>query len=232
MNKKLLLDYGISEYQSEQFEKYFELLIDWNEKINLTAITEEKDVITKHFIDSLMCFESGVIKEGASVIDVGTGAGFPGIPLKIAEPSLDVTLLDSLAKRINFLNDVVSSLTLEKIRTIHSRAEDGGRDKSYRDSFDVAVSRAVANLSSLSELCLPFVKKGGYFISMKGPGVEEELTGARKAIKLLGGEIEEVITYEIPTTDLKHNLVVIRKTAPTPKAYPRSAPKPVKQPLK
>lgn len=232
MDKKLLLDWGANEPQAEKFEKYFELLIDWNEKINLTAITEEKDVMTKHFIDSLMCFKSGVIEKGANVIDVGTGAGFPGIPLKIADESLDVTLLDSLAKRLNFLNDVIDNLSLSNIKTVHARAEDGGRDVNLREKFDVAVSRAVANLSTLSELCLPFVKVGGYFVSMKGPGVSEEIENAKGAIKILGGKIEKIIPYDIESTDLEHNLVVIKKIAPIPQKYPRNAPKPAKSPLK
>ncbi len=232
MNKQLLLENGLSDEQSNQFEKYFELLTEWNEKINLTAITEEYDVITKHFLDCLMCKESGVIAEGASVIDVGTGAGFPGIPLKIADSSLKVTLLDSLAKRLNFLNEVISELKLENIETVHARAEDGGRDESLREKFDIAVSRAVANLSTLSELCLPFVKVGGYFVSMKGPGAEEEIAAAKNPIKILGGRVERVVPYDIPTTDLQHNLVIIKKIAPIPQKYPRQAPKPVKMPLK
>lgn len=232
MDNKLLLDIGLSKEQSSQFESYFNLLIEWNEKINLTAITEERDVVTKHFIDSVMCLESGVFSDGTRVIDVGTGAGFPGIPLKVAKPTLDVTLLDSLAKRLNFLGEVIDTLGLDNVTTVHARAEDGGRVESLREKFDVAVSRAVANLSTLSELCLPFVKVGGCFVSMKGPGVEEELTNATKAISLLGGKVEKVIPYEIPTTDLSHNLVVIRKISKTPAKYPRMAPKPSKDPIK
>ena len=232
MDTKLLLDYGLENSKAEQFSKYFDLLIDWNEKINLTAITEEQDVITKHFLDSLMCLESGVISDNATVIDVGTGAGFPGIPLKIAKDGLNVTLLDSLAKRLNFLNEVIDNLNLKNIKTVHARAEDGGRDDSLREKFDIAVSRAVANLSTLSELCLPFVKVGGYFVSMKGPGAEEEILNAKNAIKILGGEIERVVPYDIPTTDFKHNLVIIKKISPIPQKYPRNAPKPAKQPLK
>lgn len=232
MDKKLLLDYGLSPSQAQQLEAYYELLLDWNEKINLTAITEENDVITKHFLDSLMCFKSGVIDPESSVIDVGTGAGFPSVPMKIAESGLKVTLLDSLAKRLNFLNDVIEKLSLTDISCVHARAEDGGRDSALRESFDVAVSRAVARLSTLCELCLPFVKTGGYFVSMKGPGAEEELSDAKGAIKLLGGTVERVVSYEIPHTDLHHNLVVIKKIAETPKKYPRSAPKPTKTPLR
>ncbi len=231
MNKKLLLEYGLSDVQADKFEKYFELLVEWNEKINLTAITEEYDVVTKHFLDSLMCVKSEVLSNGASVIDVGTGAGFPALPLKIADKSLNITLLDSLAKRINFLNEVIAQLGLENITTVHARAEDGGRDASLREKFDVAVSRAVANLSTLCELCLPFVKVGGYFVSMKGPGAEEEIAAAKNAIKILGGKLEKVIPYDIPTTDLQHNLVIIKKVAHIPQKYPRIAPKPAKMPL-
>ncbi len=231
MDKKLLLEYGVSDIQADKFEKYFELLLDWNEKINLTAITEEYDVVTKHFLDSLMCVKSDVLSDGASVIDVGTGAGFPAIPLKIANSGLKVTLLDSLAKRLNFLNEVIAELELTDITTVHARAEDGGRDAALREKFDVAVSRAVANLSTLSELCLPFVKVGGYFVSMKGPNAEEEIATAKNAIKILGGKIERVVPYDIPTTDLQHNLVIIKKVAPIPQKYPRSAPKPAKTPL-
>lgn len=232
MDNKLLLDIGLNREQVLQFELYFELLTKWNDKINLTAITGERDVITKHFIDSVMCLESGVFDDTTKVIDVGTGAGFPGVPLKIAKPSMDVTLLDSLAKRLNFLGEVIDTLGLENVTTVHARAEDGGRVEALREKFDVAVSRAVANLSTLSELCLPFVKTGGCFVSMKGPGVEEELSDADNAISLLGGRVEKIIPYEIPTTDLSHNLVVIRKISKTPAKYPRMAPKPSKDPIK
>lgn len=232
MDKKLLLNHGLSPVQAQQLEEYYELLLDWNEKINLTAITEEHDVITKHFLDSLMCFKSGVIAPESSVIDVGTGAGFPSIPMKIAESGLKLTLLDSLAKRLNFLGEVTEKLSLTDITLVHARAEDGGKSPDLRESFDVAVSRAVANLATLCELCLPFVKVGGYFVSMKGPNVDEDLSGAAGAIRLLGGSAERIIPYEIPDTDLNHNLVVIKKIAQTPKKYPRNAPKPLKSPLK
>lgn len=214
------------------FLKYFELLIDWNEKINLTAITEEYDVATKHFLDCLAIFEHIEFKKGASVIDVGTGAGFPSIVMGIARDDLKITMLDSLNKRINFLNEVTQKLSLTNMTSIHSRAEDAGQNKNYREKYDFAVSRAVANLTSLSELCLPFVKVGGYFIALKGPNVTEEILDAKNAIKLLGGQIEDVINYEIPTTDLKHNLVVIKKISAISPKYPRKSPKPIKEPLK
>lgn len=214
------------------FLKYYELLIDWNEKINLTAITEEYDVATKHFLDCLSIFEHVEFKKGASVIDVGTGAGFPAIVMGIARGDLKITMLDSLNKRINFLNEVTQKLSLTNMTSIHSRAEDAGQNKNYREKYDFAVSRAVANLTSLLELCLPFVKVGGYFIALKGPNANEEISEAKNAIKLLGGQIEDVINYEIPTTDLKHNLVVVKKISAISPKYPRKSPKPIKEPLK
>ncbi len=229
---KNILGNIIDNNKIEKFERYYELLVEWNEKMNLTAITEKNEVGTKHFLDSVLIRESGKFTPGAKVIDVGTGAGFPGLPLKIADETLDVTLMDSLGKRINFLNEVVSELSLEGVKTIHSRAEDLGQDKKHRERYDIAVSRAVANLSTLSELCLPFVKVGGYFISLKGPNVENEIGDAKNAIKILGGEIEAVVNYDIPGTDLNHNMVIIKKTMTTPTKYPRKAPKPAKEPLK
>lgn len=215
----------------QNFEKYHELLIEWNEKMNLTAITDEKDVAIKHFLDSISSLDSDVIKDGARIIDVGTGAGFPGIPLKIFKSDLDVTLMDSLNKRITFLNEVISELGLSAIRTIHSRAEDLGKKEEHREVYDIAISRAVANLASLSELCLPFVKVGGYFVSMKGPKASEEIEDAKKAIKLMGAQYVETINYSLPDADLEHNLVIIKKVSPTPGKYPRNAPKPIKEPL-
>ena len=228
---KNILGNILDDTKIQKFQKYYELLVDWNEKINLTAITEKTEVATKHFLDSVLITESGKFTNGAKVIDVGTGAGFPGLPLKIFDESLDVTLMDSLGKRINFLNEVVNELSLENVETIHSRAEDLGQDKNHREQYDIAVSRAVANLSTLSELCLPFVKVGGYFISLKGPNVENEIADAKKAIKLLGGQIEDVVNYDIPNTDLNHNMVIIKKISSTSTKYPRKAPKPAKEPL-
>ncbi len=222
---------GVDENKCQKFQKYFELLIDWNNKINLTAITEETDVATKHFLDSISVFKSGVINEGYKVIDIGTGAGFPGIPMKIYDESLSVTLLDSLNKRITFLNEVISTLRLNNISCVHGRAEDFGRDKAHREKYDVCVSRAVANLATLSELCLPFVKVGGYFVAMKGPKAEEEIEMGKKAIKLLGGEIVDVLSYPIEGTDLEHNMVLVKKISQISEKYPRKAPKPSKEPL-
>lgn len=227
---KLSEFYKLSDKQENQFEKYMRLLVEWNEKVNLTAITEHDDIILKHFVDSLTIEK--YINNGASVIDVGTGAGFPGIPLKIYNESLDVTLLDSLNKRINFLNEVIKELDLEKIKTIHLRAEDGGKDKMLREKFDVATSRAVANLSTLSEYLLPFVKVGGEAICMKGPNVEDELKDAKKAIKILGGEVEKNEKIVLPNSDIERNIIIIKKVKPTPKSFPRKAGTPSKAPIK
>ena len=227
---KLSEFYKLSDKQENQFEKYLRLLVEWNEKVTLTAITEHDDIILKHFVDSLTIEK--YINNGASVIDVGTGAGFPGIPLKIYNESLDVTLLDSLNKRINFLNEVIKELDLEKIKTIHLRAEDGGKDKMLREKFDVATSRAVANLSTLSEYLLPFVKVGGEAICMKGPNVEDELKDAKKAIKILGGEVEKNEKIVLPNSDIERNIIIIKKVKPTPKSFPRKAGTPSKAPIK
>jgi len=182
ITKDILTANGFSPETAEKFEKYYELLIEWNEKINLTAITDEKDAALKHFVDSVKALDCGLFFEGAKIIDVGTGAGFPGLPLKIFRPDLNVTLMDSLNKRINFLNEVVSSLNLSGVETIHSRAEELGRDKKHREKYDICVSRAVANLASLIELCMPFVKKDGYFISLKGLRRKKSLKMPKKRL--------------------------------------------------
>lgn len=231
ITKEVLSAYVSDEKSLNRFCKYYEMLIEWNEKINLTAIIEEREAALKHFADSISVFRSGLIKDGDKIIDVGTGAGFPGLPLKIYNENLSVTLMDSLNKRINFLNEVISKLELSGIETIHSRAEELGKNPLYRESYDIAVSRAVANLATLSELCLPFVKVGGYFISMKGPKATAELEEAKKAIELMGGEYVKTISYALEETDLNHNLVIIKKISPTPKKYPRNAPKPLKEPI-
>lgn len=211
------------EVQYDQFMQYKSLLKEWNEKVNLTAITEDGEIISKHFIDSIQAFQFDGLNEAETLIDVGTGAGFPGLPIKIMKPEIRITLLDSLNKRLNFLRAVSEDLKLENVELVHSRAEDGARKPEYRDSFDVAVSRAVANLTLLTELCLPYVKVGGHFIALKGPAVEQEIRDAEYAVKVLGGKITEVKEVQIEGTDLKHNLVVIRKMKATPKAYPRSS---------
>lgn len=219
----------LNEEQIKQFYDYMNLLLEWNEKINLTAITDKDEIILKHFVDCLTI--SKYIKENACIIDVGTGAGFPGIPLKIARKDVKIVLMDSLNKRINFLNEVIQSLKLENIETIHSRAEELGKNKKYREKFDVATSRAVANLNTLSEYMLPFVKKGGISICMKGPGADEEVQKAKRAISILGGEISSVDSFDLPNSDIARNVVIINKKDVTPGKYPRKAGTPAKEPL-
>ncbi|MEY8355145.1 16S rRNA (guanine(527)-N(7))-methyltransferase RsmG [Lachnospiraceae bacterium 54-53] len=229
-----LLSIKLEENQLIKFYDYFQLLVEWNKLMNLTAITEMDEVIAKHFVDSLSLVKAadGMKENLYKIIDVGTGAGFPGIPLKIAFPDLKITLMDSLNKRINFLNEVISRLGLENIEAIHSRAEDLGRDTFHREQYDFCVSRAVANLSTLSEYCMPFVKVGGYFISYKSGKIEEELGAAKHAIFLLGGKAEKTETFLLPGTDAERSLVKILKTNAISKKYPRKAGLPAKEPLK
>ena len=229
------LSITLSGEQKQQFLTYYEYLVEKNKVMNLTAITEYEEVIAKHFLDSLAVVKTSCFKPeklaGKRLIDIGTGAGFPGIPLKIAFPELEILLLDSLNKRINFLNEVTEMLGLTKINTVHGRAEDYAKQKGYRESFDFCVSRAVANLSTLSEYCIPFVKQGGCFISYKSGSVDQELIQAEKAVKILGGQREEVVRFSLADTDMDRSFVVIRKAKPTPKKYPRKAGLPSKEPL-
>lgn len=227
------IDVEISEKQLEQFNSYFEILVDWNKVMNLTGITEYDEVLLKHFVDSLCFNPNKLIKsDKISLIDVGTGAGFPGLPIKIAYENVDVVLLDSLNKRIKFLDEVITKLGLKNIKTIHSRAEDGGRNKDLREKFDIAISRAVANLSSLAEYNLPYVKVGGYFVAMKSGEIDEEAANAKKAISLLGGEIEKIEKFQLPNSDIDRSLVIVKKIKATSKKYPRKAGLPTKEPLK
>lgn len=226
------LDIVLDQEQIDQFDEYYEILVEWNKVMNLTGITEYQEVVEKHFLDSLSIVKVMDMDQAERVIDVGTGAGFPGIPLKIAFPKLDIVLLDSLNKRIRFLDHVIEELGLEGIRTIHGRAEDFARDGKYRERFDLCVSRAVANLSSLSEYCLPYVKVGGRFVSYKSGDIEEEVNDASKAIALLGGKKERIEKFQLPDTDIQRSFVVIGKTKNTQKRYPRKAGMPTKEPLK
>lgn len=226
-----LFDIELTELQIEQFNKYYELLIEWNNKINLTAITEKEEVWKKHFEDSISIVKAIDMNSVESVIDVGTGAGFPGIPIKILFPHIKLTLLDSLNKRINFLNIVISELGLDNVETIHGRAEDFGKDKNYREKYDICVSRAVANLSTLSELCIPFVKVNGYFISYKAEKADEELIVAKKAIDILASGKVDVFELVLSDSDYSRKLVVINKKKITPARYPRKAGTPSKEPI-
>lgn len=226
------LNIEISKNQQNQFLKYYEMLVETNKVMNLTAITEFDEVMVKHFIDSLLLVKDININDCKSMIDVGTGAGFPGIPIKIVFPHIKVTLLDSLNKRLKFLNDVIDELGLEDISTIHGRAEDLGHKKEYREQYDLCVSRAVANLSTLSEYCIPFVKKDGYFISYKAADSKEEIKEANKAVNVLGGKIVSENIYQLPCSDMDRALVVINKEKQTLKRYPRKAGTPSKEPIK
>ena len=220
---------SLNKEQYDQFYAYMLLLIEWNEKINLTAITEPQEIILKHFVDSLTIAK--YIEEGKTIIDMGTGAGFPGIPLKIYRNDVKVVLADSLNKRIKFLNEVIEKLQLKNIETIHCRAEELGKNKEYREKFDYATSRAVANLSTLSEYLLPFVKLNGSGIFMKTMEIDEELENAKKAIKILGGRIEKVDKFEIPGSDLGRSIIIVKKEKQIPSKYPRKPGTPAKEPL-
>ncbi len=245
----------LSDEQMKKFMDYYEFLIEWNSFMNLTAITDFNEVVLKHFVDSLAVYQADIFQktisdkrrcsEGSgeverfdkkedsiiSMIDIGTGAGFPGIPLKIVFPEIRVVLLDSLNKRVNFLNTVIENLDLKNIEAIHGRAEDLARNEKYREQYDLCVSRAVANLSTLTELCIPFVKKGGYFISYKSEKVKEELSAGRKAVDILGGKMEDILEYQLPDSDINRSLLLIRKEKNTPKKYPRKAGTPAREPL-
>lgn len=226
----------ISDDQINCFEKYYELLIEKNKVMNLTAITDKEDVIVKHFIDSIALIpyllDKGInINNKLKIIDIGTGAGFPGLPLKIMMPDVKFTLLDSLNKRVSFLNEVIDELKLKEIEALHGRAEDYASDNKYREKYDICVSRAVANLSTLSEYCIPFVKENGFFISYKAGESEEEINNSKNAIKILGGKINKVEEFVLPGTDASRVFVFIRKQELTDKKYPRKAGVPAKKPL-
>lgn len=226
-----LLGICLTDRQMEQFLMYYEMLAEWNGFMNLTAITEYEEVMKKHFVDSVSLIKAFDVTKPVSIIDVGTGAGFPGLALKIAFPNLEIMLLDSLNKRIHFLNEVIERLALTGIKTIHGRAEDFAKPGKLREKYDLCVSRAVANLSTLSEYCLPFVKKGGFFISYKSEKISEEVKAAQGAISLLGGEVKEQVEFYLPNSDIYRNLLVIEKIKACPAKYPRKAGLPAKEPL-
>lgn len=218
----------LTDTQINQFIKYYELLTETNKVMNLTALTEPNDVAVKHFIDSLLAYDPAMLN--ATVADVGTGAGFPGVPLKIFDPTIKLTLLDSLAKRLKFLDTLTAELNLQNVTTVHARAEDAGKDKNLREQFDFVTARAVARLNVLAEFCLPLVKVGGKFIAMKGDA-EDEIAEAENAIKLLGGKIAEIKNIKLPNLDDKRTLVIIKKEKSTPPKYPRKAGTAAKEPL-
>lgn len=222
----------LNDKQIQQFEQYYNILVEWNKVMNLTAITEYEEVVEKHFLDSLTIVYAINMEKNETLIDVGTGAGFPGIPLKIAFPHLKVTLLDSLNKRIKFLNEVIDLLELNDIKAIHGRAEDYAKQSEYREQYDICVSRAVANLATLSEYCLPYVKMDGLFVPYKSGEIDEELKSSEKAVSILGGKVEEVVKFQLPGTDIGRSFVKIHKIKETKKKYPRKAGMPTKEPLK
>ena len=226
------LNISIDEDQKSKFEKYYSLLLEKNKVMNLTRITDEREIIIKHFVDSLMICKVIDMNKVESLIDVGTGAGFPGVPIKIMWPNIKVTLLDSLDKRVGFLKEVIEELDLEDIEAIHGRAEDLGQDANYREQYDLCASRAVANLATLSEYCIPFVKDQGIFVSYKADESDEEIKEAKAAIEILGGSIESISEEIIPEDEIKRKLIVIKKVKNTDSKYPRKAGKPSKKPLK
>lgn len=235
INKQLLLDschdfeINLPESAPDKLDTYAQLLVEWNEKMNLTAITEPREIVLKHFVDSLLLLKAVELPEGASLIDVGTGAGFPSMPVKIAREDLKVTMLDSLQKRLTFLKEVNDQLSLD-CTFIHSRAEDGGKQKTLREKFDFATARAVANLRDLAEYCLPYVKVGGYFVSLKGPDVEEEIKESKNAIATMGGKVEKVLQFTLPD-ESGRSIVLIKKISQTPPQFPRTAAKMAKKPI-
>lgn len=231
---QMLSDKGItlSDHQIKQFELYFETLVEWNEKMNLTAITEKSDVYLKHFYDSITAgFYYNGFHDAVHVCDVGAGAGFPSIPLKIVFPDLKVTIVDSLKKRIHFLEHLASQLELKEVNFIHDRAETFGQNKAFRESFDIVTARAVARLSVLSELCLPLAKVGGTFVAMKAASAKEEIEAGKKAVSLLGGKIQTTHSFLLPVEESERNIIIIEKEKPTPKKYPRKPGTPNKEPI-
>ena len=223
---------NLTDKMCSDFEVYKEMLKEWNEKINITAITDDYEIDLKHFVDSLTPVLTGLIKDKISIIDIGTGGGFPGLPLKIYNRNLKVTLLDSLNKRIVFLDEIINLLDLKNVEAIHARAEELSRKEHYREKYDISISRAVASLDTLCEYCIPYVKIGGYFISMKGPTPDKEIHSSINAIKELGGALEKTIRLTLPNTDMKRTLILIKKIKPTPSKYPRGGGKPKKMPIK
>lgn len=232
--EKALNELGIqyTENMISQFEGYRNGVIEWNEKVNLTAITDPQEFVVKHFIDSVLCVGFDEYKAAKKVIDVGTGAGFPGVPLAILSQDKEFTLMDSLNKRLKIIDELSAGIGLANVQTVHARAEELARNKAHREKYDICVSRAVANLTTLSEYCLPFIKVGGYLLAYKGPDAEAELADAKKAISILGGQVEKMEKAQLDDFGLDHRIIFIKKVKNTPAKYPRKAGTPSKEPLK
>ena len=231
--EKLSSELGIelSSNQISDFEEYYRILVEWNSFMNLTGITDHQEVIIKHFFDSLTCLKAGIDFTGAKVLDVGTGAGFPGLPIRIASEGIQMNLLDSLNKRINFLKEVCSKLNISDVNFFHGRAEDYGQNSNHREKYDIVISRAVANLGILSEYTIPFLKNGGCFIAQKSSNSDEEIEESKEAIEILGGKVENIVKIKVPGDERTNFLVIIRKFRTTPAKYPRKAGTPTKNPL-
>ncbi|MCK9217976.1 MAG: 16S rRNA (guanine(527)-N(7))-methyltransferase RsmG [Firmicutes bacterium] len=239
MEERIFLENGFKELNIRINKKsidelllFKDMLLEWNKKINLTSITDNQEIFIKHFLDSATCMATGYIRDGFEVVDIGTGAGFPGLVLKILNNKINITLLDSLKKRTNYLENLVTNLGLKNVEIIHGRAEEYGNKEGYREKYDVALSRAVASINVLLEYCLPYIKEGGYFLCQKGPNFKDELKEAEKAIKVLGGKINEIKEFILPGSDIKRNIIVIEKIYKTPAKYPRKAGKPTSNPIK
>jgi len=226
------LNIRINKKSIDELLLFRDMLLEWNKKINLTSITDNEEIFIKHFFDSATCMATGYIKDGFEVVDIGTGAGFPGLVLKVLNKKMNITLLDSLRKRTNYLENIVINLGLKNVEIIHGRAEEYGNKEDYREKYDIALSRAVASINVLLEYCLPYIREGGYFLCQKGPKFKDELKEAEKALKVLGGKINEVKEFILPGSDIKRNIIVIKKIYKTPAKYPRKAGKPSSNPIK
>ena len=239
MEERIFLENGFKELNIRINKKsidelllFKDMLLEWNKKINLTSITDNQEIFIKHFLDSATCMATGYIRDGFEVVDIGTGAGFPGLVLKVLNKKMNITLLDSLRKRTNYLENIVINLGLKNVEIIHGRAEEYGNKEDYREKYDIALSRAVASINVLLEYCLPYIREGGYFLCQKGPKFKDELKEAEKALKVLGGKINEVKEFILPGSDIKRNIIVIKKIYKTPAKYPRKAGKPSSNPIK